>query len=57
MADGTFKIFNESSVKAEDLEKEGALQIFSFGARLVNEGKIFVDKNEGVSLHFFSFGH
>lgn len=49
MADGTFKIFNEISLKAEDLEKEGALQIFSFGPSLVNEGKISVDKNEEVS--------
>lgn len=49
MSDGTFKIFNESSVKAEDLEKEGTLQIFSFGPSLMNDGEISVDKNEEVS--------
>lgn len=48
MSDGSFKIFNEDSVEAEELENKGALQIFSFGPELVNEGKISVDENQEV---------
>lgn len=48
LADGTLQIVNEDEVSAESLQKQGALQVFSFGPALVNGGEIAVSENTEV---------
>ena len=46
--DGSFEIINESDITAEQLLKNGAMQVLSFGPGLVEDGKIAVSQNEEV---------
>ena len=46
--DGTMDIILESDVTAEELEADGAVQIFSFGPGLVEDGEITVDSGDEV---------
>lgn len=46
--DGTFEIRKEDETSAEDLVKEGARQVFSFGPALVTDGEVSVSKGEEV---------
>jgi len=46
--DGTFEIIQESEVTAEELEEDGAYQIYSFGPGLVEDGEISVSASEEV---------
>ncbi len=46
--DGSFEITEEGAFTAEELEEQGAYQIFSFGPALVNHGEIKVVEDEEV---------
>lgn len=46
--DGTMEIINESDISAKELQDNGAVQIYSFGPGLVNNGNITVDSNDEV---------
>ncbi len=46
--DGRFEIINEADVTAEELEANGAVQIFSFGPALVNDGAVSVSEGDEV---------
>ena len=46
--DGSMEIISEGDVTAEELVENGAVQIFSFGPGLVEDGKISVDENDEV---------
>ena len=46
--DGTFEIINENDISLEQLVKNGAYNILSFGPGLINNGVITVDKNTEV---------
>lgn len=46
--DGTMEIIKEGDVTAEELQQNGAVQIFSFGPGLVEDGEITVDANDEV---------
>ena len=46
--DGSFGIINESSVTAQELINDGAVQTLSFGPALVQNGSITVNENEEV---------
>lgn len=46
--DGTMDIVKESEVTAEELVNNGAVQIFSFGPGLVEDGEITVDSDDEV---------
>ncbi|MGI6117263.1 MAG: phosphodiester glycosidase family protein [Bilifractor sp.] len=46
--DGTMDIIQESEVTAEELEADGAVQIYSFGPGLVEDGEIAVDSGDEV---------
>ncbi len=46
--DGSFEIFNENDVSAEDLLENGVYQLFGFGPVLINGGKITVNAGEEV---------
>lgn len=48
-SDGTMAIINEGDVTAEELQNDGATQIYSFGPALVNNGEISVSENEEIS--------
>jgi len=48
-ADGSFEIINESSSDAQALYDEGALQVFTFGPGLIEDGEISVTNNSEVS--------
>ena len=48
MEDGSFKIFDEGSLTAEDLLEEGAVQVLSFGPGLINDGEITVTEEQEV---------
>jgi exopolysaccharide biosynthesis protein len=48
-ADGSFEIINEVSSDAQTLYDEGALQIFTFGPGLIEDGEITVTGNSEVS--------
>lgn len=48
-ADGSFKIVNEASSDAQALYNAGALQVFSFGPGLIEDGEITVNGNSEVS--------
>ena len=46
--DGTFEIINENDISLEQLVKNGAYNILSFGPGLINNGVITVDENTEV---------
>lgn len=46
--DGTLEVIREGDVSAEELLELGALQVYSFGPGLVEDGEITVGKNEEV---------
>ncbi len=48
-SDGSFGIVNESSTDLEKILKKGALQVFSFGPTLINNGEIKVNTNSEVA--------
>ena len=48
LTDGTFRIFSEDEVSAEEILAEGASDVFSFGPGLVTDGEIAVTKDEEV---------
>ncbi|MEO1768806.1 hypothetical protein JZO67_000745 [Enterococcus sp. 665A] len=48
-ANGNFSIVNQSEVSAEELLKEGATQVFSFGPVLVEKSEIAVSSEEEVA--------
>jgi exopolysaccharide biosynthesis protein len=48
MEDGSFRIIDEAVVTAQELEEEGAQQVFSFGPALVNGGEVRVVEGEEV---------
>lgn len=47
-ADGSFGIINESGITAQELLENGAVQVFSFGPGLVEDGEIMVDAADEV---------
>ncbi|MBO4733353.1 MAG: phosphodiester glycosidase family protein [Clostridia bacterium] len=47
-SDGSFKIINQSEISAQELLEDGALNVFSFGPALVQDGEITVSKNSEV---------
>ena len=47
-ADGSFAIINESDVTAQELLEQGAVQVFSFGPGLLENGIVIVDRNDEV---------
>ena len=47
-ADGNFAIINENEITAQELLNNGAVQVFSFGPGLVEDGVITVDENDEV---------
>lgn len=47
-SEGNFKIINEDETSISQLEKDGAVQVFSFGPALVENGKSVVDDNDEV---------
>ena len=47
-ADGSFAVINESEITAQELLDEGAVQVFSFGPGLVEDGSIIVDASDEV---------
>jgi len=47
-SDGTFEIINESEVTAQELLDAGALQVYSFGPGLVEDGEITVSTSDEV---------
>lgn len=48
LTDGSFEIFREDEVSAEDMLEAGAEQIFSFGPALLTDGVISVERGEEV---------
>lgn len=46
--DGTMDVVKESDITAEELEENGAVQIYSFGPGLIKDGGIAVDENDEV---------
>lgn len=47
-ADGSFSIITEGTVSAESLRDSGALQVYSFGPALIQNGEITVDSDDEV---------
>ena len=47
---GEFKFVSESETSASNLIKDGALQVFSFGPVLLNNGEISVGENDEVGM-------
>ena len=47
---GEFKFVSESETSASELLQEGALQVFSFGPVLLNNGEISVGENDEVGM-------
>ena len=47
-SDGSFEIIRETEVSAEELLERGALQVFSFGPGLIENGEITVGTSEEV---------
>ena len=47
---GEFKFVSESETSASELIKDGALQVFSFGPVLLNNGEISVGENDEVGM-------
>lgn len=48
-AEGNFSLINEDDISAQELLEQGAVQVFSFGPGLVNDGEICVSENEEVA--------
>lgn len=48
MSDGSFEIVQEGSVEADELLASGAVQVYSFGPGLIENGEIAVGKNDEV---------
>ena len=48
MSDGSFRIVSDEEVSASALLEEGALQVWSFGPGLIQNGMITVDENDEV---------
>lgn len=48
--DGSFKIIYEDQISAEQLVKDGVVNLMAFGPALVENGEIAVGKNEEVGL-------
>ncbi len=48
MNDGSFEIVQEGTVSAEDLLNNGAVQVYSFGPGLIENGQIIVDADDEV---------
>ncbi|MDD3187310.1 MAG: phosphodiester glycosidase family protein [Bacilli bacterium] len=48
--DGSFGIASEDTDNLSDLLSNGALQVFSFGPALINDGEIVVDANTEVDM-------
>lgn len=48
MNDGSFEIVQEGTVSAEDLLNNGAMQVYSFGPGLIENGQIIVDADDEV---------
>ena len=46
--DGTFEIIKESEITAQELLDKGALQVYSFGPSLVNDGAVTVSAGDEV---------
>lgn len=49
-ADGRMEIVNESDVTAQSLLDAGAVQVFSFGPGLVNDGEVIVGTTDEVGM-------
>ena len=49
LSDGSFYLFDEDDITAEEVQAMGALQIFSFGPALVENGSVAVSASEEVS--------
>ena len=47
-SDGTMEIIKEGDISASELKDKGAVQIYSFGPGLIEDGKISVSENEDV---------
>lgn len=47
---GEFKFVSESETSASELLQEGALQVFSFGPVLLNNGEVSVGENDEVGM-------
>ncbi len=47
-ADGSFSVVNESEITAQELIDNGAVQVFSFGPGLVEDGSVIVDTSDEV---------
>ena len=47
-ADGSFEIIRESGITAQELLDNGAVQVFSFGPGLVEDGSVAVDASDEV---------
>ena len=47
---GEFKFVSESETSASELLQDGALQVFSFGPVLLNNGEISVGENDEVGM-------
>lgn len=48
MKDGTFRIFQDVDISAEELVADGARDVFAFGPGLLEDGKLLVDRNSEV---------
>ncbi len=46
--DGSMEIIQENDISAQELEQQGAVQIFSFGPGLISGGEIIVDESSKV---------
>ncbi len=46
--DGSMEVIDESQISAQELQEQGAVQIYSFGPGLISDGEITVDENSQV---------
>ena len=53
-SDGTMEVIREGSITAEELLEQGALQVYSFGPGLVEDGEIMVDASSEVGQAMLS---
>lgn len=47
-SEGNFKIINENEISIKELENNGAIQVFSFGPALVENGQSVIDEGDEV---------
>lgn len=52
--DGTMSIILESEISAQELQAQGAWQVFSFGPGLLKDGQLIVDENDEVGQAMIS---